>query len=172
MVTTQRSGPPSAAPAVIISPTCSKVVGELSLRATTTTPAAFTVRSAAAASGVIRPPSMMTAISFSEIVRNSPARSANHRAIPRAPVGLEVEGMTCRFSNSTSWEWSIRLLLSTGRPDATNEADPGVNWIPRWWLIDPPAGSASMSSTSRPVEAQWAARYRAVVDAPGEPWAL
>ena len=66
----------------------------------------------------------------------------------------------------------MRLPLRTGRPEATNEAEPGVNWIPRWWLSEPPPGSASTSSTSVPVDAHWAARYMAVVDAPGEPWAL
>ena len=38
--------------------------------------------------------------------------------------------------------------------------------------MEPPAGSASMSSTSRPSEAQRAARYSAVAEAPGEPWVL
>jgi len=63
-------------------------------------------------------------------------------------------------------------LLCIGRPAATNDAVPGVNWIPRLWLIEPPDGSASMSSTSRPCEAQWAARCMAAVEAPGDPWVL
>ena len=92
--------------------------------------------------------------------------------MPRAPAGLAGAGITCRLSNSTSWAWSIRWLLRTGRPDATNDAEPGVNWMPRLWLSDPPDGSASMSNTSRPAEAQWAARCMAVVEAPGEPCVL
>ena len=66
----------------------------------------------------------------------------------------------------------MRLPPLTVRPDATNEAEPGVNWMPKWWLSDPPPGSASISSTSVPVDAHWAARCMAVVDAPGEPFAL
>ena len=171
-VTTHRSTPAPHASADSMAAMCSRPVGELSPRATTTAPVARAVRSAATESAVIRPASTITAISVSEMARNSPARSSHHRTISRAPVGLDVDGMTCRLLNRTSWEWSMRLPPLTVRPDATNEAEPGVNWMPKWWLSDPPLESASISSTSVPVDAHWAARYMAVVDAPGEPCAL
>ena len=66
----------------------------------------------------------------------------------------------------------MRGLLCIVWPDATNDAVPGVNWMPRLWLIEPPTGSASMSSTSRPCEAHRAARCMAEVEAPGEPVVL
>ena len=74
----------------------------LSSRQTTTTPAAEAVRPEAAVSSVTIPPSMITAISFSDIERSSSERSENTWKMPRAPVGLAGAGMTCRFVNSTS----------------------------------------------------------------------
>ena len=171
-VTTQPRGPSCSGPAANTALRGSRLDSWLLSRQTTSTPAAPVVSIDTAVSAVIRPPSMITAISFSEIVRRASEDSAKVRKIPVAPAGVAGAGITCRFSNNTSWAWSIRWLLSTGWPDATNDAEPGVNWMPRLRLSEPPAGSASMSRTSRPIEAQCAARCRAVVEAPGEPCVL
>ena len=103
-VTTHRSTPSPHASAESSAPMCSRLVGELSPRATATTPAALAVNAAVAESVVTRPPSTITANSVSATVRKSSARSSSHFTICRAPVGLEVAGMTCRLLNSTSWE--------------------------------------------------------------------
>ena len=170
--TAQPTGPSPLPPVSSTPLRCSRLGNWLLFPHTTTTPAARVVSSDAAVSAVMRPPSMITAISLSEMARRSSAYSQKVLKMPRAPVGLAGAGITWRFSKRTSWAWSIRWLLNAGRPEATNEADPGVNWIPRLWLSEPPAGSSSMSRTSRSAEAQLAAKCMAVVEAPGEPWVL
>ena len=170
MVTTHPFGG-SPTPAARMPATLSRLDIELpeSPRATTTTPAALAVHLSVKAPESIRPASITTAMSFSEMSRRSSALPAKDSMISRVLEGFDGHGMTCRFVNRMSWEWSIRSPLRTGEPEATKEAAPGVNWMPRLRFIDPPAGSASTSSTSRPDEAQWAATWMAVVDAPGEP---
>ena len=81
---------------------CARLDNGLFSRQTTATAAAEVVNPEAAVSAVIRPPSMITAISFSEIVRSSSERPASTSKMPCAPVGLAGAGMTCRFANSTS----------------------------------------------------------------------
>ena len=81
---------------------CSRLDSGLFSRQTATTAAAEVVNPEDAVSAVMTPPSMTTAISFSEIVRSSSAESASTLKMPRAPVGLAGAGMTCRFANSTS----------------------------------------------------------------------
>ena len=93
---------PSPAPAASASVRCRRFDSGLSSRQTATTPAAAVVSPEAAVSGLILPPSMITAISFSEILRSSPARSDSTLKMPFAPVGLAGAGMTCRPANSTS----------------------------------------------------------------------
>ena len=89
-------------PAASASVRCWRPSSGLSLRHTATTPAAEVVSPEAAVSGLITPPSMITAISFSEIERSSSERSESTWKMPRAPVGLAGAGMTCRFAKSTS----------------------------------------------------------------------
>ena len=172
MVTTHPlAGRPPPEPAASMPATLSRLDIELpeSPRATTATPAALAVHISVKGPGTARPASITTAMSFSETSRSSSALFAKDSMISWVLDGFDGQGMTCRFVNKTSWEWSIRSPLRTGEPEATKEAAPGVNWMPMLRLIDPPAGSASISSTSRPEEAQWAATWMAVVDAPGEP---
>jgi len=94
--------PPRPASAARASARCWRLGGGLSPPQTATTPAAEVVSPEAAVSAVISPPSMITAISVSEISRSSAERPESTWKMRRAPVGLAGAGMTCRFANSTS----------------------------------------------------------------------
>ena len=75
---------------------------------TKTTPAAIVASLETEVSAVNLPASMITAISSSATLLRSSAKLARAWAMPYAPSVLAGAGMTCRFWNITSCEWSTR----------------------------------------------------------------